>query len=84
MSRFVDVSESGGGTVQAAFRNNYSWNSFWDKTLPLTLSTQNGTITLGNATYYAPNINAVTLAKFEASPPSTIPQIVTGPTNGGE
>ncbi|MFP3464108.1 CBM35 domain-containing protein [Leifsonia sp. SIMBA_070] len=72
ISRFLDVSETGGATVRAAFRHNYSWDSFWDKTIPLTLTTTSGALTLGNATAYAPNLDTVTLAKFVAGTPTTV------------
>jgi hypothetical protein len=72
ISRFLDISEAGGGTVRAAFRHNYSWNSYWDKTVPLTLTTDGGTLTLGNATAYGPNIDTITLARFVIGTPTTI------------
>jgi len=64
VSRFLDVTEAGGGTTQGAFRHNYSWNSFWDKSIPLALTTASGSLTLGNAAAYAPDIDTVALAKF--------------------
>jgi len=72
ISRFVDVAEAGGATVRAAVRHNYSWNSFWDKTIPVNLKTGDGALTLGNATAYAPNIDTVALAKFVAGTPITV------------
>ena len=42
ISRFVDVTEAGGSTVRAAVRHNYSWSSYWDKTIPLALTTVDG------------------------------------------
>ncbi|TCC07775.1 hypothetical protein [Kribbella soli] len=66
ISRFLDVSEAGGSTVRGAFRHNYSWNSFWDKTIPLTLVTGTGALTIGNPTGPAPHLDTVTLAKFAA------------------
>ena len=77
ISRFLDIGEAGGSTARAAFRHNYSWASYWDKTVPLDLTTDNGTLTLGNATAYAPNVDAVTLAKFVGAAP-TIAQTQTG------
>ncbi|MGO4533359.1 CBM35 domain-containing protein [Leifsonia sp. 2MCAF36] len=70
ISRFLDVTEAGGATTRAAFRHNYSWNSFWDKTVPLSLTTSGGALTLGNATAYGPNLDTVTLAKFVGAAPS--------------
>jgi hypothetical protein len=71
ISRFVDVSEDGGSTVRGAFRHNYAWNSYWDKTIPLSLTTAGGALVLGNATAFAPNIDTVALAKFVAGTPTT-------------
>ena len=72
VSRFLDIAESGGSTTRGAFRYNYSWNSFWDKSIPLTLSTASGSLVMGNATAWAPNIDTVTLAKLVAGTPSTV------------
>ncbi|QNE36379.1 CBM35 domain-containing protein [Leifsonia shinshuensis] len=72
ISRFLDIGEAGGASVRAAFRHNYSWNSFWDKTVPLTLTTSDGTLTLGNATAYGPNIDTITLARFVTGTPATV------------
>jgi hypothetical protein len=77
ISRFLDITEAGGATTRAAFRHNYSWNSYWDKTVPLTLSTDGGALTLGNATAYGPNLDTVTLAKFVGAAP-TIAKTQTG------
>lgn len=72
ISRFLDITEAGGATTRAAFRHNYSWNSYWDKTVPLSLSTSEGALTLGNATAYGPNLDTVTLAKFVGGAPSLV------------
>lgn len=72
ISRFLDITETGGATTRAAFRHDYSWNSYWDKTVPLKLTTDTGTLVLGNASAYAPNINTVTLAKFVGAAPVTV------------
>jgi hypothetical protein len=70
ISRFLDITETGGSAARAAFRNDYAWNSYWDKTIPLHLSTASGTLVLGNSTAYGPNLDTVTLAKFVASVPT--------------
>ena len=67
ISRFLDVTEAGGATVRGTFRHNYAWQSFWNYTIPLDLTTKAGAITLGNATAWAPNVNQVTLARFVAA-----------------
>ncbi|MEV6611694.1 CBM35 domain-containing protein [Kutzneria sp. NPDC051319] len=70
ISRFLDITETGGPVVRAAFRNDYAWNSYWDKTIPLHLTTANGTLVLGNSTAYGPNLDTATLAKFVAGVPT--------------
>ncbi len=72
VSRFLDVTEAGGGTTRGAFRHNYSWNSFWDKSIPLTLTTASGSLTLGNAAAYAPDIDTIALARFVTGTPATV------------
>jgi len=70
ISRFLNITETGAATTRAAFRHNYAWNSFWDKTVPLSLTTTGGTLVLGNTTGYGPDIDNVTLAKFVAGTPT--------------
>ncbi|HEY3559439.1 MAG TPA: hypothetical protein VGL05_18340 [Kribbella sp.] len=70
ISRFLDVSETGGTTVRAAVRHNYSWNSFWDKTVPLDLVTSAGALTIGNNTGPTPHLDTITLARLVAGSPT--------------
>ncbi len=79
ISRFIDVSEAGGQTVRAGVRHNYSWNSFWDRTVPLTLSTRAGALSIGNASGPAPQLDTVTLAKFVVGKATTRPAPSVGP-----
>ena len=71
VTRFLDVSEAGGATTRMAFRHNYSWTSFWDKSAPVTLTTSSGALTLGNASAYGPDVNEVTLSKLIVGNPRT-------------
>lgn len=64
ISRFLDLTETGGSTTRGAFRHNYSWNGFWTHTVPVDLVTDAGALTLGNATGPAPNIDWFQLAPF--------------------
>ncbi|WP_030670888.1 CBM35 domain-containing protein [Streptomyces cellulosae] len=51
------------GTAQTVmFRNNYSWSTYWDLPVPVTLGAGTNTITFGNPTAYAPNIDRITVA----------------------
>lgn len=72
VNRFLDVTEAGGATTRGTFRNNYSWTSFWDTSIPLDLTTASGALTLGNATAWAPDIDVVTLAKLVGGAASTV------------
>jgi carbohydrate binding protein with CBM35 domain len=67
ISRPLTVAETGGGSTTVAFRHNYSWTSFWWHTMPLTLTTTDGALVLGNATGYAPDLDAVTLSPLVLS-----------------
>jgi hypothetical protein len=73
ISRFLEVAEAGGSTVRAGVRHNYSWNSFWDKTVPLTLATRTGALTIGNASGPAPHLDTITLARFVVGPATIAP-----------
>ncbi|MFJ4221909.1 CBM35 domain-containing protein [Curtobacterium luteum] len=72
VNRFLDVTEAGGATTRGTVRNGYSWNSFWDTSIPLDLTTANGALTLGNASAYAPDLDVVTLAKLAAGSATTV------------
>jgi hypothetical protein len=67
VSRGLDITEVGGATAHANFRHNYSWTSFWTKTVPLDLTTATGDLVLGNATGWAPNLDAVSLSPLVLS-----------------
>jgi hypothetical protein len=63
VDRRLQVSEAGGGQVgQGYFRYTYSWNSFWERTIPVTLTTAGGALTFGNDGAYAPNVDYVVVA----------------------
>lgn len=62
ITRFLDISEEGGATTRGAYRHNYSWQGFWEHTVPLDLTTDDGALRLGNATGWAPNLDRVALA----------------------
>jgi hypothetical protein len=66
----LDIHEAGAATTRAAVRPNDAWDNRWEKTMPLTLSTNCGSLTLSNPIGRAPDIDTVTLAKFLAGQPS--------------
>jgi hypothetical protein len=64
ISRFLDITETGGATTRGVFRHNYAWDNFWPQATPLTLTTANGALVLGNAGAFGPNIDRLELARF--------------------
>jgi hypothetical protein len=53
------------------FRYTYSWHSFWQRTIPVTLTTGTGDLRLGNPTAWAPDIDKVTIAPLVTGTPTT-------------
>ncbi|BAJ74313.1 hypothetical protein MTES_1349 [Microbacterium testaceum StLB037] len=73
VDRRLQVSESGKGLVgEGYFRYTYSWNSFWEKTIPVTLTTSGGALVLGNDGPYAPDVDYVVIAPVRVGQPSTV------------
>ncbi|GHH73332.1 hypothetical protein [Promicromonospora soli] len=74
VDRQVVVTEGTGTTPvgSAFFRYTYAWNSFWQRTVPITLTTSTGAIRLGNPTAYAPDIDKVTVAPLVIGSPTTV------------
>lgn len=74
VDRRIDVSEKdvAGSAGHAYFRYTYSWSSFWERTIPVTLSTATAPIVLGNTTAFAPNIDRVTIAPVALGTPTTV------------
>lgn len=62
VDRLLEVSEGGEQVGHAYFRYTYSWNSFSQRTIPVTLSTADQPLILGNASAWAPNIDRVVIA----------------------
>ena len=64
VSRAADISVNG-TTKTVMFRNSYSWSNFWDLPVPVTLKAGVNTVTFGNSTAYAPDIDKVTVAPLK-------------------
>ncbi|NJP88420.1 hypothetical protein HCN51_02910 [Nonomuraea sp. FMUSA5-5] len=64
ISRFLDITETGGATTRGVFRHNYAWDNFWPQATPLTLTTASGPLVLGNANAFGPNVDRLELARF--------------------
>ncbi|WP_262064451.1 CBM35 domain-containing protein [Streptomyces sp. STR69] len=62
VSRAAQISVNGGTAQTAMFRNNYSWSTYWDLPVPVTLTAGTNTISFANASAYAPNIDRITVA----------------------
>lgn len=73
VDRRLQVTEAGKGKVgEGYFRYTYAWNSFWERTIPVTLSTTNGAIVLGNDGAWAPDVDYVVIAPARLGQPSTV------------
>lgn len=73
VDRLLEVSEGAEPVGDAHFRYTYSWDSFWERTLPVTLSTADEPLRLGNAASWAPNIDRVVIAPRLLGEPTTAP-----------
>jgi hypothetical protein len=73
VDRRIDVKETGGaaGAGHAYFRYTYAWDSFLERTIPVTLSTSGGSLVFGNAGAYAPDIDKLTIAPITIGTPTT-------------
>jgi hypothetical protein len=74
IDRRLDVTEAGGGSAYGYFRYTYAWNSFLEKTVPITLTTAGGSLTFGNPQAYAPDIDKITIAPAVLGQPVTVPR----------
>jgi hypothetical protein len=75
IDRRLDVTETGGGagTAHAYFRYTYAWNSFLERTIPVRLTTDGGSLVFGNPDAYAPDIDKVVIAPVTVGTPTTVP-----------
>ncbi|MFD6448352.1 hypothetical protein ACFWEJ_24830 [Promicromonospora sp. NPDC060204] len=55
----------------AFFRYTYAWDSYWERTVPITLTTGDGEIRIGNPSAWAPDIDKVTVAPLVVGAPAT-------------
>ncbi|MEU9063044.1 CBM35 domain-containing protein [Streptomyces sp. NPDC048430] len=61
MSRTADVTV-GGRTQKVTFKNTWSWDDFWTLGVPVELKKGANTVTFGNASAWAPNLDRIQLA----------------------
>ncbi|WP_067873725.1 hypothetical protein [Agromyces aureus] len=72
VDRRLDVSEGDEHVGDAYFRYTYSWNSFWERTIPVTLSTGDAPLRFGNAEAWAPNVDRIVFAPRTLGEPTTV------------
>lgn len=73
VDRRLQVTEAGKGRVgKGYFRYTNAWNSFWERIMPVTLSTTGGAIVLGNDGPWAPDVDYVVIAPARLGQPSTV------------
>ncbi|WP_211116373.1 hypothetical protein [Glycomyces buryatensis] len=71
VDRRLEVQEGTTPVGDAYFRYTYSWDSFWERTIAVTLSTGDETLRLGNADAWAPNIDRVIVSPRVLGNPET-------------
>lgn len=62
VSRAADITVGSGPAHHVMFRNTYGWSDFWTLPVPVDLAAGTNTVTFGNATAYAPDIDRVDVA----------------------
>jgi hypothetical protein len=72
VDRRLNVTETGGGSGYAYFRYTYAWNSFLERTIPVTLTTANGSLVFGNPSAWAPDIDKLVIAPAVVGTPTTV------------
>jgi hypothetical protein len=72
VDRRLEVTETGGGSAYAYFRYTYAWNSFLERTIPITLTTSDAPLVFGNPEAYAPDIDKLVIAPAVLGTPRTV------------
>jgi hypothetical protein len=72
IDRRLEVTETGGASAYGYFRYTYAWNSFLEKTIPVTLKTAGGSLVFGNPAAYAPDIDKIVIAPALLGRPTTV------------
>ncbi|WP_204745610.1 hypothetical protein [Glycomyces paridis] len=72
VDRLLQVREGGEEVGHAYFRYTYSWDSFSQRSIAVTLSTTDQTLRLGNTEAWAPNIDKVVIAPRLLEEPTTV------------
>jgi hypothetical protein len=71
VDRLLQVQEGDAEVGHAYFRYTYSWDSFFQRSIAVTLSTADEPLRLGNADAWAPNVDRVVIAPRLLGEPTT-------------
>jgi hypothetical protein len=72
VDRRLDVAEGGELVGSAYFRYTHTWDSYWDHTVQVSLSTSDGALRLYNQDAWAPNLDRITIAPVVVGKPTTV------------
>jgi hypothetical protein len=72
VDRRLEVDEGATSVGYGYFRYTYSWNSFSQRTIPVTLSTADQPLRLYNGAAWAPNIDRIVVAPLVIGTPTTV------------
>ncbi|WP_228479320.1 OmpL47-type beta-barrel domain-containing protein [Microbacterium atlanticum] len=71
VDRRLDVLEGATQVGSGHFRYTYSWNSFWQRTIPVALTTADQPLKLANGSAYGPNVDRIVISPRVLGTPST-------------
>ncbi|MFF8970169.1 cellulosome protein [Streptomyces sp. NPDC014995] len=63
VSRTADITVGAGAPRKATFKNTWSWDDYWTVAVPVDLRKGPNTVTFGNASAWAPNIDRIELGR---------------------
>lgn len=73
VDRKLEVVEADNGVAGSAyFRYTYSWDSFWERTIPVTFATADAPLRFGHSGHFAPNVDKITIAPVVIGTPTTV------------
>ncbi|MFK4761633.1 hypothetical protein ACI3KS_11915 [Microbacterium sp. ZW T5_45] len=72
VDRRLDIDEGDASVGHGYFRYTYSWNSFSQRSIPVTLTTDDQSLRLYNSAAWAPNIDRIVIAPLTIGDPSTV------------
>lgn len=72
MDRRLDIAEGDQKVADGHFRYTYSWNSFWQRTVPVILTTAEAPLKLYRTDGWAPNIDKIQVSPLTVGTPATV------------